>query len=55
MRHIANIKPADETTLSLSQALPLLLGVNTVLLVALDRAQLIPSWVKLAAAMFLEF
>lgn len=55
MRNIANIKPADVTTLSVNQALPLLLGVNSVLLVVLDRAQLIPSWVKLAAAMFLEF
>lgn len=55
MRQIANIKPAEDTALSLNYALPMLLGVNTVLLVALDKAQLIPSWVKLAAAMFLEF
>ena len=55
MRQIANIKPALDTTLNLNHALPVLLGVNTILLVALDRAQVIPSWVKLAAAMFLEF
>lgn len=55
MRQIANIKPALDTVLGVNHALPALLGVNTLVLVALERAQLIPSWVKLAAAFFLEF
>ena len=55
MRYIANVKPAVENTLTIPYALPALLGVNSVLLVVLDGAGLIPSWVKLAAAMFLEF
>ena len=55
MRQVANVKPALDTAVNMNYALPVLLGVNTILLVALDRAQVIPSWVKLAAAMFLEF
>lgn len=55
MRQIANIKPALDTVLGVNHALPVLLGLNTMVLVALERAQLIPSWVKLAAALFLEF
>ncbi|HUF16658.1 MAG TPA: hypothetical protein VMS12_01300 [Thermoanaerobaculia bacterium] len=55
MRQIANIKPAIDTVLGVNHALPVLLGVNTLVLMALERAQAIPSWVKLAAALFLEF
>ncbi len=55
MRQIANIKSAAVTVPGVNYAFPVLLGVNTLVLMALERAQAIPSWVKLAAALFLEF
>lgn len=36
-------------------ALPMLLGVNTLVLVALDQLGAVPSWIKAAATLFLAF
>lgn|GEM_PF-2377672 len=57
MRPTANLSTKIEhgTAMSLTHALPTLLGVNTLVLVGLDRLHLIPSWVKLAATSFLGF
>lgn len=57
MRQTANLitKVDNEAAFPLAQALPALLGVNTLVLFGLDRLQLIPSWVKLAATIFLGF
>lgn len=57
MRQTANLltKVQNETVFPLAQAMPVLLGVNTLVLFGLDRLQLIPSWVKLAATIFLGF
>jgi hypothetical protein len=55
MRQIATIKARSAAVVSPGQALSMLLGMNTAMLVALDQLGVIPSWVKLAAAMFLEF
>ncbi len=38
-----------------SYALPMLLGINTFALLALDRLGQIPSWLKSAVALFLAF
>lgn len=35
--------------------LPMLLGVNTLVLLALDQLGGIPSWIKAAATLFLAF
>ena len=55
MRQMVNAKVRTATVVDARYVLPALLGVNTLLLVALDRLHAIPSWVKLAAALFLEF
>lgn len=44
-----------ESVLSANFALPAVLAVNTVALVALDQLGGIPTWVKTAAAIFLSF
>ncbi|MEO8217325.1 MAG: hypothetical protein ABI718_09600 [Acidobacteriota bacterium] len=36
-------------------AVPTVLGANAVVLLALDQLHAIPSWVKLAATIFLSF
>jgi hypothetical protein len=41
--------------LSAQVLLPAMLGVNTLALVALDRAGAFPDWIKTAAALFLSF
>lgn len=51
----ATIKARSAALVSPGHALSVLLGINTTLLVALDQLGAIPAWVKLAAAMFLEF
>jgi hypothetical protein len=44
-----------ESALSANYALPGVLAVNTVALLALDRLAGIPHWIKTAAALFLAF
>ena len=44
-----------ESALSASYALPAVLTVNTVALLALDQLGGIPNWIKTVAALFLAF
>jgi len=44
-----------ESVLSANYALPAVLTVNTVALLALDQLGGIPTWIKTAAALFLAF
>jgi hypothetical protein len=44
-----------EAVFSAAYVLPSLLAVNTVALFALDQLGGIPSWIKTAAALFLQF
>jgi len=44
-----------ESALSATYALPAVLAVNTVALLALDRLGGIPEWIRTAAALFLSF
>ncbi|HUP65331.1 MAG TPA: hypothetical protein VM557_08630 [Thermoanaerobaculia bacterium] len=54
MQQLVNVKTKIET-LPLSSALPLLLGVNTLALAALDAGHAIPGWIRTAASLFLLF
>jgi hypothetical protein len=49
------VRTRTTALLTPAQTLPVLLGINTALLITLDQLGAVPSWVKLAAAMFLEF
>lgn len=55
MRQIAVIKARSIAQVTPAQLLSFVVGANTALLVALDQLGAVPSWVKLAAALFLEF
>lgn len=56
MERIATATARTRTELlTSSYALPTLLGVNTLGLVALDQLGGIPSWIKAAATLFLAF
>jgi hypothetical protein len=55
MRPTALIRTRPAAIATPGQLLSLIVGANTALLLALDRLGAIPSWVKLAAALFLEF
>jgi hypothetical protein len=43
------------TAASVSSALPMILAVNTFLLLAIDRLGGIPTWLKSTVALFLQF
>jgi hypothetical protein len=44
-----------EGAVSAPVALAFMLGLNTLVLLALDQAGAIPSWIKTAATLFLSF
>ena len=44
-----------EATVHAGYALPAMLGLNTVLLFALDSSGAIPQWLRVAATLFLQF
>lgn len=54
MQQIANVKTKIDAV-PVSLGVPLLLGVNTLALLALDATHAIPSWIKTAASLFLLF
>lgn len=56
MNNVAQTRSSRvESVLSASYALPAVLTVNTVALVALDQLGGIPQWVKSVVALFLAF
>jgi hypothetical protein len=56
MNNVAQTRTTKlESVLSANYALPAVLTVNTVALVALDHLGGIPNWIKTAAALFLAF
>jgi hypothetical protein len=57
MSELANVKArvVEPAALGTSYWLPALLGCNTLLLWALDGAEAIPEWLKMAATLFLRF
>ena len=54
MQQLANIKTRVDA-LPLAASLPVLLGVNTLALLALDATHAIPGWIKTAASLLLLF
>jgi hypothetical protein len=50
-----NVAETRSNAMASSYALPMLLGINTFALLALDRLGQIPSWLKSAVALFLAF
>jgi hypothetical protein len=55
MSVLARAKEKFQLSVEVSQMLPVVLGINTVLLVAIEQTQGIPSWLKGAATLFLAF
>lgn len=55
MNNIAQTRARFEAALSANYVLPAVLAVNTVALLALDRLDGIPQWIKTAAGLFLAF
>jgi len=50
-----SIAETRSQTVQFSAALPMILGINTFALLALEQLGGIPQWVKSAVAMFLAF
>ena len=55
MSVLARAKEKFQLSVEVTQMLPVVLGLNTVLLVAIEQTQGIPSWLKSAATLFLAF
>jgi hypothetical protein len=53
MKTIAQIR--NQTAVSLSSVLPVVLAFNTFALLTLERLGGIPTWIKSAVALFLQF
>lgn len=54
MKSLADTR-TNAAAASMSTALPMLLAVNTFALLAIDRLGGIPTWIKSAVALFLQF
>ncbi len=52
---IAGVKPKLVANLHVTYVLPTVLALNTMVLYGLDRASMIPDWVRTVAGMFLSF
>jgi len=55
MSELARAKEKLQVSVDASSMLPVVLGLNTMLLVAVEYTQGIPSWLKAAATLFLAF
>ena len=55
MSAIVNVKSRVEAQMSSAVVLPTVLALNTLVLYGLDRAGMIPSWLKLTATALLAF
>lgn len=55
MSVLARAKEKLQLSIDFSYMLPVVLGINTALLIAVEQLHGIPSWLKAAAALFLAF
>ncbi|HVT45366.1 MAG TPA: hypothetical protein VMT00_13360 [Thermoanaerobaculia bacterium] len=55
MRYIVATRSKLDSLSDVHYPLPLLLAVNTLVLLGLDRIGAIPDWIKSAATLFLAF
>jgi hypothetical protein len=55
MNNVAETTRSNTLPAASSYALPMMLAINTFALLALERLEQIPTWIKSAVALFLAF